>query len=87
MVSSKVMEVESIVLLRRFVSKMSMGVVPGARGSQTYLAVVGFWRDLMMSQRPGGWQQRTLLITMCDLPKLVVTHWWNVLMAILDSDT
>jgi hypothetical protein len=48
------MEVGSILLLHRFVSKMLMRVVPGARGSQTYLAVVGFWRDLMMSRRPGG---------------------------------
>ena len=39
-VSSKLMEDGSIVLCSRFMSKMLMHVVPGARGAQTYLAVV-----------------------------------------------
>ena len=39
-VSSELMEDGSIVLCLRFVSKMLMRVVPGARGAQTYLAVV-----------------------------------------------
>ncbi len=66
---------------------MLMRVVPGARGSQTYLAVVGFWRDSMMSRRLGGWQRRTLLVMMHIFSKLVVAHRWNLLMAILDSGT
>ncbi len=32
-------------IVRRFVSKMLMRVVPGARGARTYLAVVGSLRD------------------------------------------
>ncbi len=40
-VSSKVMEEKSIALCRRFVSKMLMRVVPGARDAGTYSAVVG----------------------------------------------
>jgi hypothetical protein len=38
--SSKVMEEGSIILCQWFVSKMLMHAVPGARGAQTYLAVV-----------------------------------------------
>ena len=49
MASLKVMEEGSIVLLCRFISRMLMHVVPDARGSQLYSAVVGSWRDWMMS--------------------------------------
>jgi hypothetical protein len=52
----KVMEDRSIVLCRRFASNMVMRVMPGARGAQTYSAVVGSWRDQIMLRRPGGWQ-------------------------------
>ena len=52
MVSSKVMDEGSMPLLRMFMSRMLMRMVPGARGSRTYLAVVGSWRDLMMSWKP-----------------------------------
>ena len=40
MASSKVMEEVSVILFCRFVSRMLMRVVPGARSSQTYSAVV-----------------------------------------------
>ena len=50
--SSKVMDEGSMTLLRMFMSRMLMHMVPGARGSQMYLAVVGSWRDLMMSWKP-----------------------------------
>ncbi len=43
-VSSKLMEDGSIMLCLRFVSKMLMRVVLGARGARTYLAVVGSLR-------------------------------------------
>jgi hypothetical protein len=46
--SSKVMEEGSIILCQRFVCKMLMREVPGARGARTYLAVVGSWWDWMM---------------------------------------
>ena len=81
------MEDGSIVLCRRFVSKMLMRVVPGARGAHMYSTVVRSWRDRMMLWRPGGWQQRVSLLKMNVLLKLVVSHRWYVLMAILDSDT
>jgi hypothetical protein len=87
MASSKVMEDRSIVLCRRFDSKMLMRVGPGARGIRTYSAVVGSWRDQIMLSRPRGWQQRALSLMMCALSKSVVAHRWYVLMAILDRDT
>ncbi len=83
--SSKVMEEGSIVLFHRFVSRMLMRVVSGARGSQTHLAVVGSWRDLMMSWRPEGWHWRASSLMMRVLSKSAVAHKWNILMAILDS--
>jgi hypothetical protein len=84
--SSKVMEEGSIVLCWRLVGKMLMRLVPGARGAQTYLAVVGSWRDRMMLQRL-GWQWRASLLMMHALSKSVVAHRCSVLMAILDSNT
>ncbi len=48
MAPSKAMEEGSIALFCWFVSKMLMRAVPDARGAQTYLAVVGFWRDQMI---------------------------------------
>jgi hypothetical protein len=63
-----------------------MRVVPGARGAQTYSAVVGSWRDTMMLWRPGGWQQSALSLMMRALLKSIVAHRWYVLMAILDSN-
>ncbi len=50
--SSKVMDEGLMTLLHMFMSRMLMHAVPGARGSRTYLAVVGSWRDLMMSWQP-----------------------------------
>ncbi len=41
-VSSELMEDGSIVLCLRFVSKMLMRVVPGARGTRTFLVIVRF---------------------------------------------
>ena len=87
--SLKVMEDGSIVLCWRFDSNMLMSVVPGARGTQTYSAVVGSRRDRMLLWRPRGLQlqrRATLLMTRVLL-KSVVSHRWYVLMAILDSDT
>jgi hypothetical protein len=85
--SSKVMEDRSIVLCRRFASNMLMRVVPGARGAQTYSAVVGSWRDQIMLRRPGGWQWRASSLMMRALSKSVVDHRRYVLMAILDIHT
>ncbi len=84
--SSKVMGDGSIVSCRRFISRELMHVVPGARGAQTYSAVVGSWRDRMMLQRPGGWQQSASSLMMRALSKLLVAHRWYVFMAILDSN-
>ena len=87
--SLRVMEDGSIVLCWRFDSNMLMSVVPGARGTQTYLAVVGSWRDRMLLWRPRGLQlqRRATLLMMRVLLKSVVSHRWYLLMAILDSDT
>jgi hypothetical protein len=63
-----------------------MHVVPGARGAQTYSAVVGSWRDQMMLRRPGGWQQSASSLIMHALLKSIVDHRWHVFMVILDSD-
>jgi len=71
MASSKEMEDGSIVLCRRFDSKMLMCVVPGARGTRTYSAVVGSWRDRIMLRRPGGWQRRASSLMMRALSKPV----------------
>jgi len=83
MTSSNVMEEGSGYCFIR----MLMGVMPSARGCQTYLAVVGSWRDLMMSRRPDGWQWRASSLMKCILSELVVSHMWNVLMTNVDSDT
>ncbi len=85
--SLKVMEEGSIVLCQRFVSRMLMRVVPGARVARTYLAVLGSWRDWIMLWRLGGWHQRASSLIMRALSKSVVAHRWYVLMAILDSNT
>ncbi len=85
--SSKVVGDGSIVSCRRFISRELMRVVPGARGAQTYSAVVGSWRHQMMLWRPGGWQQSASSLMMHALLKLIVAHRWYVFMAILDSET
>ncbi len=86
MASSKVMGDGSIVSCQRFISRELIRVVPGARGVQTYLAVVGSWRDRMMLGRPGGWQRSASSLMMRALLKLIVAHRWYVFMAILDSN-
>ncbi len=47
--SSKVMDEGSMTLLHMFMSRMLMRTMFGARGLQMYLAVMGSWRDLMLS--------------------------------------
>ena len=60
--SSQVMVEGSIKLFRRFVSGLWC-LVPVAL---EYLAVVGSWRDVMMSRRPEGWQRRVLSLMMWE---------------------
>jgi hypothetical protein len=68
---------------------MLMSVVPGARGTRMYLAVLGSRRDRMLLWRPRGLQlqRRATSLMMRVLFKSVVSHRWYVLMAILESDT
>jgi hypothetical protein len=61
--SSKVMEEGSIILFHRFVSGMLMRVV------------VGFWRDLMKSRSPEGWQRRVLSLMMRENENMKHGKW------------
>ncbi len=53
-VSSKLVDNGLCVVLRRLVRRILMCSVPGARGSQTYVAVLGFLSSSKMARRPGG---------------------------------